>query len=166
MNHSIAILIILQSDDQRSSADRVNSYHGHPQYHLHSERAQQYQRLDYEYHWQAVPRSWEAVDPRTSRATQDPALDQRLIALSPGSRDSRSHTHVSRHSESSQTHDSTPGPSGPQLTASRLKNFDSRQPSTTNMDRWMGASQRDGAWDGVGYVRMREDDYRRSDGLR
>jgi hypothetical protein len=123
------------------------------------------QQYNAPHHWHAVPRPWASAYP-----------DDRYVAASHSSANGPSfplnssyyshgylptapptRTNQGGHTPSSEDTDAN----RPRLTLSNLQQLDRDRRSTDNMAIWRAEDQREGAWNGVGYVCYTRDDRRR-----
>ncbi|KAF2189749.1 hypothetical protein K469DRAFT_747760 [Zopfia rhizophila CBS 207.26] len=98
-------------------------------------------------YWHPVPRSWQTENPEAWRATLQEALNY----------PSTSNSNYIPTNHHHQTHQANPHQQqANSLSSSNLQQLNAATAATSNIAMWMNESQRDGAWDGAGWVLMEE----------
>jgi len=122
--------------------------------------------------WQSVPRSWQDINPAVDRIVSDPALSQDISAPPSNARNAYPHTLTQGYTQSrsyeqrqyASNKDRVIRGQQPGLSVADLERLNNANTPIASVDRWSGANQRDGPWDGVGRVTQEERGHQRTDG--
>jgi hypothetical protein len=140
---------------------------------------QQQQQYDTSRHWHAVPRPWTTQYPdnhhmspgHSSAGSQAFPLNSAhyshgYAASRPSAQNDNIHANYANNTSYTHGSQSTDGSAPPPgLTRAQLDQLNAEHPRTSNMSLWRREDQREGSWNGVGYVSVpRERDERRRDG--